>query len=258
MSFNTYDFIFDNISSNQFNLTIAYFNGEENGENLVSKHNIDKIKSSFGEINITNIEEDETREFEITLVRQTPIELYEIDAIHKWLMPFDTKFRKLYINDENYHGYYYECKITEIRNKCISGYPYAIKCKILCKSQYMYSNEIKKTFESPSTPLTFTVMNDSSKELKPTYIFKCNQENGNINLKNNTTNQIMYLSNLKINEIITIDSNLQELYSNQNYMVMERFNKNFLKFKTGVNNLTLNGNVGLFEIKYKFAKIFVH
>lgn len=258
MSINAYDIIFDNISSTNFGLMIAYFNGEEQKENTVAEHEYDTYQSSFGDLKILKTIEKGTREFEITLVRETPIELYEIDRIFKWLMPRDEKFRKLYINDPTYQGFYYNCKISKIVDVPINGFPYAIKCTVLCQSQYAYSNDKKMTCISPTLPLTFTMINDSSKKLNPSFKFKCNLANGNISLKNNTTNEIMALTDLTLNEIVIIDYKERTISSDKNPLVLNKFNKKFLSFKQGVNSLTLSGDVSSFEYNFQNAKVFVH
>lgn len=255
---NAYDIIFDNISSSTHDLMIAYFEGEEPKENIVAEHEYNTYKSKFGDLKILDIEEKGTREFDITLVRQTPIELYEIDKIYKWLMPKDTKFRKLYINDPIYQGYYYNCKISKIVNVPINGYSYAIKCTVICQSQYALSNIKKQTYISPALPLNFIITNDSSKKLTPIFKFKCNLANGNITLKSNTTNETMTLTGMSINETITIDYKECQISSDTNALVLSKFNKKFLTFKQGVNSLTLSGNVSDFEYSFQNAKVFVH
>lgn len=255
---NAYDIIFDNISSSTHDLMIACFSGEESKENTVAEHEYNTYKSKFGDLKILDVEEKGTREFDITLVRETPIELYEIDRIYKWLMPKDTKFRKLYINDPTYQGYYYNCKISKIVNVPINGYSYAIKCTVFCQSQYALSNINKQAYVSPTLPLTITIVNDSSKKLTPTFKFKCNLANGNISLKNNTTNEIMTLTDMNINETIVIDYKECQISSDVNALVLNKFNKKFLTFKQGVNSLTLSGNVSNFEYSFQNAKVFVH
>ena len=258
MSINAYDVILDNISSTNFGLRIAYFDGDEPKENIVAEHEYETYQSSSGDLKILKTKEKGTREFPLTFVRETPIELYEIDRIYKWLMPRDEEFRKLYINDPAYQGYYYNAKINKIVDIPINGYPYAIKCDVLCQSQYAYSNIIKKTFMSPTLPLTFTIVNDSSKKLSPIFKFKCNLANGNITLKNNSTNETMTLTGLTLNEVITIDYKERTISSNTNPLVLNKFNKVFLNFKQGVNSLILSGNASEFEYNYQNAKVFVH
>ena len=255
---NAYDVIFDNISSSIHDLMIVNFEGEESKENKVAEHEYNTYKLKSGDIKILSVEKKGTREFNITLARKTPIELYEIDKIYKWLMPEDIKFRKLYINDPLYQGYYYDCKISNIVEVPIGGYSYAIKCTVLCQSQYAYSSIKKQIYNSPTLPLTFTIINDSSKRLTPIFKFKCSTANGNINLKNNSTNETMTLTGMNLNETITIDYSECQIHSDKNALVLSKFNKKFLNFKQGVNSLTLSGDVGNFEYSFQNAKVFVH
>ena len=258
MIYNSSGFIFDNISSSAYGLTIAYLNDSEPNDNKVAEHEYDSYKTKSDELKILDIKDSGTREFEITLVREKPIELYEIDSIYKWLMPKDTKFRKLFIDSDKYQGYYYKCKITKILSIPVGGYEYAIKCSVLCQSQYAYSNIKKKTYSSPALPLNFTIFNDSSKKITPIFKFKCNSPNGTISLKNNSTNEIMTLNELILDETIVINYEELSIKSDKSPLVLSRFNKQFLSFKSGLNNLTLSGNVSEFEYSYQNAKVFVH
>lgn len=256
LSFNACDFIFDGISSSQYGMMIAYLNNDRQDTFTVSKHTINTYKSKFGKSKILDIQEDTNRSFDISLVKATPIAPYEIDSIFRWLMPKDNKFRKLYINDEKYQGYYYYCKILEIEATEIAGYPYAIKCKIECNSQYSYSDKRRKIYNSPTLPLTVNFINDSCTEMKPTFKFKCNLVNGCITLQNQSTNKTMTLNNLSQNETITIDCEEQSINSDLSYLRLNNFNKEFMDFKIGINKLVLTGNVDYFEFEYQNAKIF--
>lgn len=256
LSFNACEFIFDGISSGQYNMTIAYLNNDRPDNITVSKHIIDIYKPKFGKSKILNVTEDEIRSFEISLVRSTPINPHEINSISAWLMPKDNKYRKLYIDDEKYQGYYYNCKVLEIEATEINGYPYAIKCKVECDSLYSYSNERKKTYNSPTLPLTINFVNDSSEELKPLFKFKCSTQNGNISLQNQSTDKTMILSNLSLNETITINCAEQSIVSDLGYLRLKDFNKEFMDFKKGMNKLILSGNADYFEFIYQNSKIF--
>lgn len=251
---NARDFIFDSISSLMYNLQIAYFDNDYKKESIICEHTLDTYKSKYGKLKIINVYDKDTREFEITIVKETPIELHEINKIKQWLMPQDNKFRKLYINDPIYQGYYFNCKFSSIKTVVLNSGYHGLKCNIICDSQFVYSNNIIKEFNITTPTTNIIIINESCGNLKPMLKFKCNKENGLIKLTKN--NEDIILNKLDVSEIITIDYKEFSIKSNKSSLVLDKFNKNFIDFKVGRNNFVLTGDVSEFSCEYQNYKTF--
>ena len=86
----------------------------------------------------------------------------------------------------------------------------------------------------------------------PIYEFTGNAVNGNVEIKNNTTNKTISFKEIKNGEIITIDTKDEIITSSLGLKIFNRLttSPNFIELKQGVHSFTITGNVSNFKIKY--------
>lgn len=262
MAFPAHEFIFDNISSDRFGLFIADIgdNGQNSFDGVEYDVKSDKVNNS-DIFNIFSKQINQPLAFTITVVSKTKISRNEINIINNWLFPYDKKYRKLFIKQENVSDFYYNCIFTKSEIITFRNYPYAFKLSVVCDSQFVWENERTIKYNVSSLPHSFNIVNHSSEDtLKPTYIVTSNKQNGSIVIKNNTSNQDMKISNLNDNETVTINTRNEIIESSLNLLKLKDFTtsdptlfKNFMKLQRGLNNITISGDVKEFKIKYQNA-----
>lgn len=258
MSFYALEFIYNNKSSEQFNVFIA----NNGNEFTVSSQEPKTDKSSNGIYNhIIDIQDDAPLEFEIMIAnKDRKLDRHEINRLFNWLQPNDNEYHKLYIMQDDMRGYYYNCRFTEINSITLGNLPYACICKVVCDSQYLWSNEQVQNTNIITTPTTVVFNNTSSTPLLyPIYEFKCSLPEGNIEIKNITTNELVKFKQLKLNEVITIDTENEIMSSDLGLKVFNRLDNcppKFITLSNGKHTFTITGNVSNFKIKYKNARKF--
>lgn len=262
MAFPAYEFIFDGISSNKYELFIADIgsNGQNSFDGVEYDVESDKTNnSSIFNIFSKNVKQPLT--FTISVVSKTKISRNEINIINNWLFPYDNKYRKLFIRQKNVYDFYYNCIFTKSEIITFGNYPYAFKLNVVCDSQFVWENERIVKFNITSLPYSFNFFNNSAEDtLKPTYIVTSNKQPGNIVIKNNTSNQDMKLNNLNNNEVITIDTRNETIESSLNLLRLKDFttsdaalHKNFMNLQRGLNSITISGDIKELKIKYQNA-----
>lgn len=75
--------------------------------------------------------------------------------------------------------------------------------------------------------------------------------NGNISIKNNTTNKTMTINNCLSTETIYVDCKNGMIKSTSGRNLLNDFNKTYLSFKQGNNSITLTGNFDV-KMEYRF------
>jgi len=258
LSFYGSNFIFDNKSLRSFGFTLLY-NNENKGNISETSLETDKAQNSPF-FNIVTKNDNSPLEFDLYFGRETKIPRYEFDVVKSWLQPHDKEYHKLYIEQDDLLGCYYNCVITKVEYDTFGNIPYCLTCHVVCDSQYVYLNDkVHETIISTS-PTTLTFNNTSSAPLLyPIYEIKCNKEEGAVEINNTTIGKSIKFTGLKLNEIITIDTLEKTIKSSQDLKTFYRITDgylNFIRLKQGKHNFTITGDASNFKIKYKILRKF--
>lgn len=254
MAFNGNYFILDNISSERYGLKMTTVNNDKKIN--VSSYKSNRVKPiGQSKYEATKQFDDEPSDLVLTIYSEKPIPRQDIDIVEKWLFKNTNDYRKLYIIQDDMSGFYYNCRLRKLEVETIFDMPYLVNCAFERDSIYVWEN-VKTINISPTTlPHSFRFINNSSEStMKPIYEFTCNKNNGEITLKDTTTNEELKLINLQENEKIVVNSETLIVTSDKRLLILDNFNLNFMRLTEGVHNFELNGDVSNFKMTYQNAR----
>jgi hypothetical protein len=260
-SFYSYDFVYDDVASQQYDLMIitfddgSPFNGVgSTSVNVINQRVLRKSKPYY-----LGRTQEPVLEFPITFGRKDIVTGLERDTISKWLFGRST-YKKLYIIQDDLSSAYYNCFFNNPSPVYIGGLNYAFECTVICDSPFAYS-PLNKTSGSHTdfTGLNYstTIYNNSSEDeyLYPSVSFKMSTSGSTISITNQTDDNrefVMGLSGspLSVEEEITVDNDLQIITTSTGLKRVPTFNKNWLRLLPGANDITISGSVAWFQIDF--------
>jgi len=262
-------FVFDNISSERYNLRITTPKSDED-------INISEYKSELKKtprrtkFYATKQKVEEPLILAMSIYSETPLTRNQLDQIERWLFKPDSKYRKLRINQPDMQGYYYNCRLEKLNAGTFGNIPYQFNIIMICDSQYAWQNQQTRVYNITSTPCNVKFVNISSEELMcPIYEIKCSSLEGlmgiesegrNIKIVNNQYEDdrlnVMEFTGLFNDEILQIDTEHGIITSNMRTSgVLDLFTyPNFMKLNRGTNNFLITGDIAEFKIIYQNAR----
>lgn len=246
-------FTFDGISSEDMGVQIASPNGGLFEDIFLPNRRISETVVRGRKPYFLRVDE-EPLSFPLTFFIYDWKNRDNIRAITRWL--FKDYYKPLYFNTNPNRIFYtiIEGNSTLFHNGLKEGY---VTLNIRCDSPYSYSPvQTLKGIESraSNSENKKTILSESDMPIKPVYrVFK-RGGNGDISIENETTSQILTLSNLQDNEEIFIDCNNEEIVSSLENVGVYRYkdhNDVWTEFAIGDNYLKFHGDFDL-EITYEF------
>ncbi len=163
-SFYAYDFEFDGVSSQMFDLKIisfedgGLFNGIGSSNiNIITQQVLRKSKPYF-----LGRTQEPVLEFKLTFGRAHPISAEERSIISKWLFG-RANYKKLHILQDDLLGAYFNCFLTNPEPMYIGGVNYAFQVNVVCDSPFAYRDK-KIVFTNAGNVWRQTIYNNSSEE----------------------------------------------------------------------------------------------
>lgn len=282
-SFYAYDFMFDDIPSQRWDLKIitfedgGLFNGVGSSDvNVITERVLRKSKPYY-----LGRTQEPVLEFTLTFGTYRPISGYDRDAISSWLFGRST-YKKLYILQDDLNGAYFNCFLTKPEPLYIGGMNYAFTCTVLCDSPWAYipSRTITKTFTSTEfgnglggpTPLwgdTFNIYNFSSEDdyLYPQMEFTFGEivfsefsevPYTTMNLINlsDDSERITTFNGVFANQILSMNNDLQILTTDIIYypynLALRYFNNNWFRL-VPKNNVIQVSTAGIYSGTFSFV-----
>jgi len=231
-SFYAYDFVYDNIPSQKWDLKIitfedgGLFNGVGSSDiNIITQKVLRKSKPYY-----LGRTQETVLEFPLTFGTAAPISALDRDMISAWLFGRSI-YKKLYILQDDLNGAYFNCLFTEPEPLYIGGLNYAFTCNVTCDSPWAYSPEhiVSGSFIGGNA-YEFDIYNTSSEDdyLYPSFYFSVttvdgNQDQRTVSFYNDTDNTLRDFtwSCLYHGDQITIDNDLQivssHIYASDEY-----------------------------------------
>jgi phage-related protein len=251
MAFYASSFIYDGTPSDNFGLLISEIEGSA-VDSTMGSSSMDILnqkiyrRSSPYQYGMTP---SENLSFEISANTLTgdEIDAEDFQIIQAWLFSPRT-YRKLLIMQPDMESVYFNCifnnpKIMRVGNKIVG-----FTATVTCDAPYAF-NFPKTTTYTYSVPIVdssvvfYNSSDDKGAYLYPSTVITMNSTGGSVTVTNSSdASRVFTITGLSGGEVITIDSSTQILSSSLGLMRMGNFNKHFLRFVPGVNNLRLQGN----------------
>lgn len=242
--------LYANQSSDEFGTFrghIGNINTETNDEETTIIQSKNRFKDTW---DFHGLEQSKPLQFKLTIIKSNGefIDANDQRALKKWLCK-DT-FNWLQVEQEDISNIFYYCIITNPRPISVGAYTGGIEFTVTCNSGFAWSDLIVRNYKCNDT-LTFNhnIFADYDDYIVRPVITIKPTANGNIFIKNNTTNQTVTIKDCVTTEVITIDSNKDILESSNGRALLDSWNKIFLELVSDVNNIELTGN---FEITIQY------
>jgi hypothetical protein len=248
-------FIYDSIPSEFHNISIGEFNG--GGESTTSgSNNVEPLTQKlfrrptplfFG------AEQTPVLSFPLSMYCKNEIDALEYSGIAKWLFG-QQEYKKLRICQEDMYDTYFNCLMTEPEIMRIGNMIQGFKTNVVCDSPWGWKEpkEYAYTYTGVNVSDSITLFNESANTFYtyPTLlVITANRFGGGITITNTTDNDREFIiDTLEAYEVITMNCDLQFISSSEITYPLENFNKNWLRFIKGRNDLTITGNVSSISI----------
>ena len=246
--FLAYDFIFDGVAGEQFNLKLYNYDSASQSDVVplgVAPDVVeDRINRRISPIHY-GVTMTKPLSFQIVFGSDTPLDRFDVSVVSSWLTGHND-YKWLDILQPDLRSIRYRCMIQNPNVVTIAGLPFALRCDVLCDSPYAYLYPETYTYNINGSGEAF-IFNESSMNL-PYYpdIVISNIASDQIELTNTLEpDRTFILSGLSgVNEIringethIIEADNLRAVYAGCNFA--------FLRLYHGDNTITCTGTFTL-------------
>ena len=170
------------------------------------------------------------------------------------------KYIKLQIIQDDISDAYYNVICTGATDLYIGNVYYGIKLHFVCDAPwgYTFPRTLSYVFsgdEIQNFTLDFYNSSQNRELLYPIVEFTLNSIGSSFTIINYTddSNEFTF-TDISPGETITVDNRLKTIKSSTGLRRLGNFNKNWLKFKTGNNELRIISGIGTVNITYSFAR----
>lgn len=258
-------FLFDDQYSKNYGLTIAAINGNSTTE-ASGGSNIEIFYDSVyrkPKKYIYGSSPEEVLTFEMEVVSEKPLYGLKRSKIQKWLFG-RTKPCKLQIIQSDLQDIYFNCFLTDSSLIYLTNECYGFRFTVECDAPWAWQLPKTYTFRRPAEATRFTqkihFYNDSD-DTDYTYPLIEMQasstlmNDGEVSIINHSDDgRTFSFTQLKKDEVVTVDNEIQLLSSSEGRLLSENFNKNFFRLLPGANELEINGEIQYLKITYSNAR----
>lgn len=252
-------FIFDNVPSERFNLSMAYVDKSSYSYNSGSSvtFTTDEIKKNPQLIFLTATQLP-ALSFDIDIISENPMDVFQFTFIKDWLVGSSYEgYKKLILCVEGLSKYYFNAKITANEDLIFGDGYRGFACTVECDASWAWQNPITKNFNNNGKYAfveRFNNISADSNGLKPIVKFQIATGGNDFKIINRSLNNLTFAwEGLTSEEIITCDCQTKIINSSMNLYRLKNFNKNFLVLKKGVNELEFIGFTSLIQFTYQNA-----
>lgn len=192
-------------------------------------------------------------QFPIEVVFDEPVDIFVFTQVKDWLLS-STDFKQLQICAEYFNTFYFNCYIESDEDLVYNGGYRGLRGTVICDAPWAWEFETTMTYEINKTPYNFRFNNLSADTelLKP--IIEITSGGGDVSIINQTTGKTTSFTALSAGEVVTLDNQYAVLTSSIGANRLPNFNKIFLKFAKGMNDIQVTGKITQLVIKYENAK----
>jgi hypothetical protein len=264
MSFYAKSFSYGGESSEFYSLEIANIEGGSSSNpgsgqvDIIDQYIFRRPKSYFYGISYTS-----PLSFPVSFFSPNELTALDISYIQMWLFG-GLEYKALAIVQPDMDEIYLNAIFTDPRIIRFGNNIYGISGTCTCDSQFaytypktvVYDEFIREENQLPSKEITFYNNSHYQGYLYPTCEFIRNsQTSGGFSITNySDDDRVFEFEDLLPYETITVNNDLGIIQSDSGLRRLSNFNKNFLRFVPGVNNLFLEGEVSEFTLTYQFLR----
>jgi hypothetical protein len=203
---------------------------------------------------------DSRLSFPVSFFSPDEIDGLSLSYIQNWIFGSQT-YKPLSIIQPDIDETVLNCIFTDPQILRAGNIIYGISAQCECSSQfaYTYPKNSNYSYSSPpnQSPITFFNNSHYAGYLYPSVIFLMNSTGGTLNIINVTdTYRSFMFTGLQPNEAISVNNDLGIISSSTGALRLSNFNKNFLRFVPGLNQLLVSGNVSTIQLTYQFIRRF--
>jgi len=240
---NGLSFTFANQSSEEFGVKMGFIgsiNRDSNDEQL----NIIQTKNVMQEIfNYHGKYNSDPLQFKITVFNSdgSYIDADKQEDLKNWLIRDDYSWFSVNDQDDLYDKIF-RCTAISAGLEDVGLRNAGLTVQFICDSNHAWTGLRNKTYSSTTTS-TYQFLNSAkfNKYILYPQLTINPSANGNISIKNNTTNKTMTINSCLSTETIYIDCRNEIIKSTSGRNLLDSFNKYFLELAQGTNSLTLTG-----------------
>jgi phage-related protein len=263
LSFYAKSFSYDGQSSEMYNLSIANL---DDGSSTVSSPGSGKISiiDQFIYRRISpffyGVHFDSRLSFPVSFFSPDEIDSVSLSYAQQWLFS-SLSYKPLAIIQPDLDDILAYCIFTDPQIIRAGNIIYGLSATCECSSQffYTYPKSVSYAYTSPpyQSPITFFNNSHIQNYLYPSIIFLMNSTGGTLNIINTSdTYRSFMFAGLQPNEVISVNNDLGIISSSTGALRLSNFNKNFLRFVPGLNQLLVSGNVSTIQLTYQFIRRF--
>jgi len=252
-------FIYNGIPSEFFNCYIGDFGGE--GESRTTgSNNVELLTQKLFRRPaplLFGAEQTPVLTFPLSAYFQTELTAAEYSGVAGWLFG-QQEYKPLRICQNDMEDTYFNCFLTEPDILRIGNMIQGFTTTVVCDAPWGW-REPKKysyTYRGATASGTIIFFNESANSFYtyPTELMiTANRFGGSVTITNVTDNNRQFYITLSPYEIITMNCDLQFISSSIVTYPLENFNKNWLRFLKGRNDLTVLGNISAISITSPIA-----
>jgi len=245
-------FIYANESSDKYGVilcSIGSINTESNEESstvITSKTALQK-KTDFHALQY-----NEPLRFTITVVKQDGnlMDSYDERKIKKWLCKSEQNW--LQIDQEDLHNVWYNCILNNPRKDNIAKKTGGITFNVECDWGGAWTSRYQKSYKTVNNYLQFSFpfSSDFERDILAPFMKITSLSDGDITIRNMTSNQSFILKNCKANEIIIFDNDNHIFETSELRVLLDDWNKQFFELVEGNNIIELHGNFQM-DLEYR-------
>jgi hypothetical protein len=258
MSFYARNFVFDNQPGEQWGLTISSTKPEDSSATSSDVKLLTEIIYRRPVPFFYGVEQDPVLIFDIELNSENEIDAALAPIIERKLFG-QMNYKKLQIMAPDYSDYYWNCFLTSPKIKRVGGMIVGYDATVTCDAPWAWSfpRTITKIYTPPiaNIPLLFNNQSGNNDYMYPTIAVTMSNAGGGFSIKNTSdSNRTFTFSNLFAGETVTVDNSHQIITSSSGFNRLYEFNKKWMRFVPGRNDLILGGNISTFSIIYQNAQ----
>lgn len=194
--------------------------------------------------------------FPLTISSPLPIDGATRSIIESWL--FGTlSYKKLQIMQCDLDMVYFNAFLTEPTTIYVGNLNYGYECTVVCDAPWAweFTRTLTKTYTDGGGTIKFYNLSANNDYLYPYISFTTASTGNSISITNtNDANRIFSFTAISPLETITVDNDRKIITSSTGLYRLSKFNKKWLRFVPGLNNLTMTGLITNLSITYQFAK----
>lgn len=246
------NFVYDGIPSEEYGLSIAFVGNDSDSYPSGSRVEIatDSLLRNAQRM-FLNSTQSTALEFEFCIVSESPLDGYTLSKAKQWLFGA-LSYRKLQICLEDFRHLYFNCTLQADGDYVFMGGYYGFNVTAVCDAPFAW--EYSRTFTGSLGDVVFYNTSADSEDLMPVVRIKMG-DSGDFSIVNHSYDERSFLfTGLNKDEVLTVDNRKGTIVSSEGRGRLAKFNKYFLRFKPGINRLTVNAPTGTaYEIEYTNA-----